>query len=86
MKINKVSREVRFDTDGVFFGEGGDKTTILSFSSLNRGPRDEVCPIWFMNLEKHLATENGTDDPSCCFKLVSNNKIKTICMDLDTYK
>lgn len=38
-----------------------------------------------MNVEKHLALENGTSDPSCCFKIVAANQIKTICMDSDTY-
>jgi len=39
-----------------------------------------------MNVEKHLALENGTPDPSCCFKIIINNVIKTICMDSDVYK
>lgn len=39
-----------------------------------------------MNVEKHLALENGVADPSCCFKLVVNNQIKTLCMDSDSYK
>jgi len=39
-----------------------------------------------MNVEKHLALENGTPDPSCCFKIIMNNVIKTICMDSDVYK
>jgi len=52
---------------------------------LNRGPNDEVCPVWFMNVEKHLALENGTADNSCCFKIVLNNQIKTICTDIEIY-
>jgi len=39
-----------------------------------------------MNVEKHLAVANGTPDPSCCFKLILNNNIKTVCMDADAYK
>lgn len=52
---------------------------------MNRGPNDEVCPVWFMNVEKHLALENGTADNSCCFKIVLNNQIKTICTDIEIY-
>lgn len=85
MKIQKVSREVKFDLTGVFFGEGADKTYLIEYERLNRGPRDEPCPIWYLNVEKHLALENGTSDPACCFKMVSSNQIKTICMDSESY-
>jgi len=30
MKVSKVSREVRFDTDGIYFGSEDDKTILIS--------------------------------------------------------
>jgi hypothetical protein len=34
-------------------------------------------------VEKHLATNNSTNNPECCFKTAFSNKVTTVCVDED---
>lgn len=86
MKIQKVSRDIKFDLTGMYFGEDPEKNQVIRYANINRGPSDEPCPIWYLNVEKQLATKNATSNPKCCLKIVQNSFIKTICIDQEVYE
>lgn len=46
LKMQKVSRECRFDKEGIYYGDLSEKSYLIRYGSLNRGPHDEMCPIW----------------------------------------
>lgn len=85
MKMNRVSREIHFDQSGFHFGASDSQQTALGFGSIDRGPRDEICPIWYSHVEKFLAAQNGTQNNNCCFKIIYQGAVKTICIDEDVY-